>query len=180
MKKIYLFFLLFSTISFSQIINPQHCGYDFISYFVVKVYENGKKQHIKNLRLTIIDSTGNEVINTNNKYSWTNKNLPLVFKENYILNLDEKNKVDYKERWYFPFATDSYLLTIVNTFKAEDFSLKIEDVDQLDNFGFFKTQIIPLYSFNMYVLCTTQSKNAVQQFGPKINKPIEVFLEKQP
>jgi len=33
-----------------------HCGYDFTSYVVLNVHEDGKAHNIKNLKVTIVDS----------------------------------------------------------------------------------------------------------------------------
>ena len=151
-----------------------HCGYDFTSYLVLNVHEDGKKENVKGLKITVVDSTGNDVININNVYSWNNSNQPLQFSLNY--QIDEKgDKItaeNLKARWFFPYAKDNYLLSVANTFPADDFRLKIEDPNKK-----FKTQFVQLYAFNMYVLCATQSEKAVQ-FGKKQNRPIDIVLEK--
>ena len=38
--------------------NAMHCGYDFTSYVVLDIHEDGKKENIKNLKITIVDSLG--------------------------------------------------------------------------------------------------------------------------
>lgn len=176
-----LFFVRFFTANAQVAV--QHCGYDFTSYLVLDVHENGKKENIKDLKITIVDSEGNEVINVNNVYSWTNSNKPMVFLPNY--KIDENGKKisgetdkNVKSRWFFPFAKDSYLLSVANTFPAENFSIKVEDIDGKANGGFFKTQLIPLYSYNMYVLCSAQNERQAMQFGPRTNRPVEIILEK--
>lgn len=161
-----------------------HCGYDFTSYVVLDVHEAGKKENIKNLRITVVDSTGNDVINVNNVYSWKNGNQPLLFSLNYKIGDDNKRLPEgataTKERWFFPFAKDNYLLSVANTFPADSFSVKIEDTDGEQNGGKFKTVIIPLYSYNMYILCSNESEQAAVKFGRKMNKPVDVVLEKAP
>lgn len=161
-----------------------HCGYDFTSYVVLDVHEAGKKENIKNLRITVVDSTGNDVINVNNVYSWKNGNQPLLFSLNYKIGDDNKRLPEgataTKERWFFPFAKDNYLLSVANTFPADSFSVKIEDTDGEQNGGKFKTVIIPLCSYNMYILCSNESEQAAVKFGRKMNKPVDVVLEKAP
>lgn len=177
----YLFFIFFLIHFTSNAQVAQHCGYDFTSYFVVNAHESGKKESIEGLKVSIVNVFGLEVLNVNNLYSWTDSNKPLVFLPNYKID-NQGNKITptskvEKERWYFPFAKDSYLLSIKSTFPADDFLVKIEDIDGIANGGEFKTQIIKLVPFNMYVLCSSKARET--QFGPKMNRPIEVILEKK-
>lgn len=178
--RLFILFLLFvSATSRGQVITGQHCGYDFTSYLVVKVQEKGKSETIKNLRVTLADSLGREVVNINNLISWTKRNEPLVFSMNYKIDkTGAKVANDAPDsRWFFPFAKDQYLLSVTNTFKAENYFLKVQDVDGKENGGEFETQLIQLFPFNMYVLCSSENERQAQQFGPRTNRPIEVFLE---
>lgn len=154
-----------------------HCGYDFTSYIVLNVHEAGKNENIKDLRITIVDSLGREVININNAYSFKSANKPMEFSSNYLIGDDGKkltdNSVTTKERWFFPFAKDNYLLSVSNTFPADRFSIKVEDAN-----GVYKEVIAPLYNYNMYVLCSNESKDAAVKFGRKMNRPIDIVLEK--
>lgn len=177
----YLFFAFFLIHFTSNAQVAQHCGFDFTSYFVVNVHESGKKDAISGLKVSIVNVFGMDVINANNLYSWTDANKPLIFVSNYKIDNQGKkitadSKVE-KERWFFPFAKDSYLLSIKSTFPADDFFVKIEDIDGKENGGDFKTQTIKLVPFNMYVLCSSKARET--QFGPKMNRPIEVVLEKK-
>ncbi|WP_130734190.1 hypothetical protein [Flavobacterium sp. J27] len=165
MKNTFSFlFFLFSFFAFSQI---QHCGYDFTSYIVVNAHENGVTENPKSLKITIVAENGKEVININNMYSWNKGNEPLVFTQNYLVS-----KKGEKERYFFPYAKDNYFISVTNTFPAETFSIKIEDIQ-----GVYKTQNIPLQSFNMYVLCSSENEKA-KMFGKRTNNPVEVILEK--
>ena len=163
--------------------SAMHCGYDFTSYIVLDVHENGKTEEIKNLRITVVDSLGKEIINVNNLYSWNNANKPLLFTSNYLIDNNNKRLEPgvtvTKERWFFPFAKDNYLLSVSNTFNADKYSIKIEDIDGKENGGKFKTIILPLYSYNMYILCSNESQAAGVKFGRKMNKPVDVVLEKE-
>lgn len=183
MRYIILLVLLISVSAKAQLTGQMHCGYDFTSYIVLDVHEQGKKENIKNLRITVVDSLGRDIINVGNAYSFKNANKPLLFSSNY--KIDDNNKplvegvIVAKERWFFPFAKDNYLLSVANTFPADRFSIKVEDVDGPENGGKFKTIILPLYSYNMYILCSNESDAAAVKFGRKMNKPIDIVLEKQ-
>ena len=160
-----------------------HCGYDFTSYIVLDVHEQGKKENIKNLKITVVDSLGRDLINVSNLYSFKNVNQPLAFTMNYLIGDDNRRLADgataKKERYFFPFAKDNYLLSVANTFPADRFSVKIQDVDGDENGGKFKTVTIPLYSYNMYILCSNEGQAAAMKFGRKMNKPVDVVLEKE-
>lgn len=165
MKKLFsVFLILYSFFSYSQ---TQHCGYDFTSYLVVNVHENGKTQNLDNIKITIVDSEDKEVINVNNSLSWKDGNKPLVFSKNYKIS-----KEGEKERWFFPYAKDNYLLSVTNTFPAEEYKIKVEDLS-----GKFKTQLVDLNSFNLYMLCSSENEKQARKFGPRTNSPIEVIME---
>lgn len=166
MKNLYsFFFFLISLSAFSQI---QHCGYDFTSYIVVNAHENGVAENSKELQISIVTENGSPVLNVNNMYSWNKGNEPMVFTQNYLVS-----KEGEKERYFFPYAKDNYFISVANTFPAENFSIKIEDLK-----GIYKTQIIPLQSFNLYVLCSTENEKA-KMFGKRTNSPVEVVLERK-
>ena len=170
MKKILLSLLFSPLISFAQINTGIHCGYDFTTYLVVEAKSEESHQSIQGLKISIVNQDFVEVINTANMYSYTNGNKTLTFSENY--------KIDQK-RWYFPYAEQSYLLSLANTFPAENFKLKIEDIDGKENGGNFETLFIDLYNYNLYVLCSSESAKATQ-FGRKIkNEPIVIYLKKK-
>ena len=167
MNKFLFFIFLLPLLSFAQIGTTLHCGYDFTTYLVIDIKDANTKKTIQGLKVSIIDKAGNPLYNTDYKYSFVNANQPLVFAENY--KIDEK-------RWFFPYANEVYLLLLANTFNAEDFQLKIEDIDGVANGGLFETQILDLYNYNLYVLCSSENTRATQ-FGRKINnQPIEAFL----
>lgn len=173
-----ILFILFSTSIRAQDLNQaQHCGYDFTSYLVLNVHEEGVKQNIKGLKLSLVDLDGNELINTNNKFSWKDDNKPLLFSFNYKIE-EESIAQNKKERWFFPYAKDNYFLSIVNTFPADQVKVKVEDVDGIENGGKYETQLVDLGFFDLFVLCSNQAQDYVVQFGRKANKPLEVVLKK--
>ena len=163
MKKLPFFFLFFSLVTVGQV---PHCGFDFTSYLVVKAHEDGKSENVADLKITLVNEKGVEVINENNKYSWKNANQALIFTRNYLIS-----KSNEPEKWFFPYAGDTYLLSVTNTFPAEDFYLKIQDTK-----GVFQEQLVQLQAFNMYILCSSENERQARTFGPRTNSPIEVVL----
>ncbi|MBP6074156.1 MAG: hypothetical protein KA486_04250 [Flavobacterium sp.] len=163
MKILSFFFLFFTLITVGQV---PHCGFDFTSYLVVKAHEDGKSENVADLKITLVNEKGVEVINENNKYSWKNANQALIFTRNYLIS-----KSNEPEKWFFPYAGDTYLLSVTNTFPAEDFYLKIQDTK-----GVFQEQLVQLQAFNMYILCSSENERQARTFGPRTNSPIEVVL----
>ena len=117
----------------------------------------------------MVNELGEEIINTNNKYSWKLGNLPLVFTQNYLIS-----KPNEPEKWFFPYSNDTYLLSVTNTFPADEFYIKIQDAKEI-----YKEQLVQLQSFNMYILCSSENERQAKRFGPRSNNPIEVILEKK-
>ncbi len=181
MRKILLAVSMFLSLqSFAQIGDAIHCGYDFTSYIVVKPHEDGKTQTINGLKMSICDQDGNEVINKDFKLSWKNNNQPLHFVRNYKIDSNNKRIEGFDGgKWFYYFADDHYLVTVANTFNADDFYLKIEDTDGEENGGYFKTFMMQLAPYNMYILCDSEERQKAMQFGRRMNKPIEVVLEKR-
>lgn len=163
--------LLFTATAFAQ----QHCGYDFTSYIVLHVHEEGKKENISDLRITLIDSTGTDAVNTNNRYSWRHKDQVLTFMRNHQIDASGNalNTPDPAAKWYFPYAKDVWLLSVTNEFPADAMMVRITDPK-----GRYQSQDVQLYAFNMYVLCTSQVEQGMQ-FGRRMNKPVDIVLKKK-
>lgn len=179
MRLFITFFILFSLSSHAQFDQAIHCGYDFTSYLVLHVHEDGKNENIPNLKITLIDENGVEVVNNNNQYSWTNSGKVLKFYENYQID-NKGNKVSLEEindqlKWYFPFAKATYILSVTNEFPADNFMIKVEDTSENP---IYKTTTKQLYTFNMYVLCSSDVEQKSRQFGRRVNRPVSVILEK--
>ena len=83
------------------------------------------------------------------------------------------SKYNEPEKWFFPYAGDTYLLSVTNTFSAEEFYIKIQDTK-----GKFKEQLVQLQAFNMYILCSSENERQARAFGPRTNNPIDVVLVK--
>jgi hypothetical protein len=165
MKIVPFFFLFFSLNLLGQV---PHCGFDFTSYLVVKVHEEGKSDNIADLKISVVNEKGEEIINENNKLSWKFGNQTLFFTRNHLIS-----KSNEPEKWFFPYAGDTYLLSVTNTFPAEEFYIKIQDTK-----GKFKEQLVQLQAFNMYILCSSENERQARTFGPRTNNPIEVVLLK--
>ncbi|WP_396142731.1 hypothetical protein [Flavobacterium sp.] len=163
MRIVSIFFLFFSLNLLGQV---PHCGFDFTSYLVVKVHEEGKSDNIPDLKISVVNEKGEEIINENNKYSWKYGNQALFFARNHLIS-----KSNEPEKWFFPYAGDTYLLSVTNTFPAEEFYIKIQDTK-----GKFKEQLVQLQAFNMYILCSSENERQARTFGPRSNNPIEVVL----
>lgn len=163
MKIIPYFFLFFTLITVGQV---PHCGFDFTSYLVVKAHEDGKVENIADLKISLVNEQGDVVINENNKYSWKNANQALIFTRNHLIS-----KSNEPEKWFFPYAGDTYLLSVTNTFPAEEFYIKIQDTQ-----GRFQEQLVQLQAFNMYILCSSENERQARSFGPRTNSPIVVIL----
>mgnify|MGYP006878995055 FL=1 len=165
MRIVPFFFLFFSLNLLGQV---AHCGFDFTSYLVVKVHEEGKSDNIADLKISVVNEKGEEIINENNKLSWKFGNQTLFFTRNHLIS-----KSNEPEKWFFPYAGDTYLLSVTNTFPAEEFYIKIQDTK-----GKFKEQLVQLQAFNMYILCSSENERQARTFGPRTNNPIEVVLLK--
>ena len=159
MRIVPFFFLFFSLNLLGQV---AHCGFDFTSYLVVKVHEEGKSDNIADLKISVVNEKGEEIINENNKLSWKFGNQTLFFTRNHLIS-----KSNEPEKWFFPYAGDTYLLSVTNTFPAEEFYIKIQDTK-----GKFKEQLVQLQAFNMYILCSSENERQARTFGPRTNNPI--------
>lgn len=172
---------IFCSEAYAQFQVPEaiHCGYDFTSYIVVHPHEAGNDRTIDGLSIVICDEEGNPVVNENFSLSWKYNNQPLYFVRNYKIDANNKRLDNLEEgKWFYYFAQNHYLVTVANTFAADNYFIKIEDIDGEANGGHYKTQIIPLASYNMYILCESEERQQVMKFGRKMNRPIDVVMEK--
>lgn len=165
MKRL-LFLLLFSVFCFSQEGLP-HCGYDFTTYLVANPIDAKTKKSIDNLQITLVDTNGNEVVNTNNEFSLINKDKTLSFSKNYQVTL-----ANSEVRWFYNICEDQYLLQLKANFIPEEKGYSIKITDLLNRYS---TTIFPVFNTNLYVLCSTK----VKSFGPKMtNNMITVEMSK--
>ncbi|SEP62022.1 hypothetical protein SAMN05444005_101623 [Flavobacterium urocaniciphilum] len=165
MKK-FLFLLLFSAFCFSQDGLP-HCGFDFTTYLVANPIDATTKKTIDSLTITLIDASGNEVVNLNNQYSFINKDKTMNFVKNHKVKLENS-----EEKWFYNICEDQYLLQLKADFIPEEKGYSIKITDPLNR---YYATIVPVFNNNLFVLCTTK----VKSFGPKMtNNMIVVELNK--
>ena len=165
MKKLILF-ILFTTFSFSQEGLP-HCGYDFTTYLVANPIDASTKKIIDGLQITLVDTEGNEVMNTNNEYSLIHKDKVLAFAKNYQVTL-----ANSEVRWFYNICEDQYLLQLKANFIPEEKGYAVKITDSLNR---YPITIVPIFNNNLYVLCSTK----VKSFGPKMtNNMITVEMSK--
>lgn len=165
MKKLVLL-LFFSVFSFSQEGLP-HCGYDFTTYLVANPIDATTKKTIDSLTITLIDASGNEVVNLNNEYSLINKDKTMAFVKNHQVTLENK-----EVKWFYNICEDQYLLQLKAGFTPEEKGYSIKISDPLNR---YYATIVPVFNNNLFVLCTTK----VKSFGPKMtNNMIVVEMSK--
>ena len=158
---ILLIFLVIKTVS-SQVMT--HCGYDFTTFLVTKVYDHETNKPIEGLKIYLCNQQGENIINKNNQWSFLKNNQPLVFYSNKLLS----NQKD----WQFPYAKESYLLSLRKEFQANGIFVKV-----IDPKGHYIQQIVEVHEFNLYLLCVKENRK--KQFAPPMNTPIEVYLTKK-
>lgn len=162
----FLILIFFSAFCFSQDGLP-HCGYDFTTYLVANPIDSKTHKIIDSLQITLVDSEGNEVVNTNNEYSLINKDKTLNFAKNYKVTL-----ANSEVRWFYNICEDQYLLQLKASFIPEEKGYSVKITDLLHR---YPTTIVPVSNNNLYVLCTTK----VKSFGPKMtNNMITVEMSK--
>ena len=165
MKK-FILLIFISAFGYSQEGLP-HCGYDFTTYLVANPIDSTTKKIINDLQITLIDSQGNEVVNTNNEFSLIYKDKTLTFAKNYRVTL-----ANAEERWFYNICEDQYLLQLKANFIPEDKGYSIKISDTLNRYA---TTTAPIFNTNLYVLCTTK----VKSFGPKMtNNMITIEMSK--
>jgi hypothetical protein len=165
MKK-FLLLVFISTFGFSQEGLP-HCGYDFTTYLVANPIDSATKKIINDLQITLIDSQGNEVVNTNNEFSLIHKDNTLTFAKNYRVTL-----ANAEEKWFYNICEDQYLLQLKANFIPEEKGYSIKISDTLNRYA---TTTVPVFNTNLFVLCTTK----VKSFGPKMtNNMITIEMSK--
>jgi hypothetical protein len=143
----------------------QHCIFDVYSIIVVKVHSATDTNNIPNLKITLINNN----LKTNDTLFFFQN--PNKLKFEHIANHKQYN---------FPFAKDNYCLVCKNNVTTENYSLKIEDIDGVNNGGEFKTAIIHIYEIDKYPLCGRYDKTTYQDLNHsnlgRVYKPLEVIL----
>lgn len=176
-------FILFSLLSVCAL--GQHCPFDFTAIIVVSVHEKDSAANIPNLRISLIDSAGNNVTDIfyrNGKAVvdtlrfWQNPN-ETTFK-GYIDNENPADPVKIR----FPFAKDNYVFVCSRKFEASKYQIKIEKVDGKQN-GEYYPIIFPVYLYEQdkYSLCGNYDNEeySPEYYGERIYKPIEIIMQRK-
>jgi hypothetical protein len=165
MKK-FILLVFITTFGFSQDDLP-HCGFDFTTYLVANPIDTTTKKIINDLQITLIDSQGNEVVNTKNEYSLINKDKLLTFAKNYKVIL-----ANSEEKWFYNICEDQYFLQLKANFILDEKGYSIKISDSLNR---YPTTTVPVFNNNLFVLCSTK----VKSFGPKMtNNMITIEMTK--
>jgi hypothetical protein len=180
MRKLLLIstFLIFSKL----ILTAQHCPFDAEGIIVVKIHSKGDTSIIQNLKITLIDSTGNSVLTPKWDFGkflgdtvklWQNPS-ETTFKT--TIDCDHPAN---PTKIRFPFANDNYVLMCPIYFKIEKYKLRVEDTDGEKNGGSFSTAFYKLTKEDLYSLCGTYKSPVYpeEQFEKKVNyAPISIEL----
>lgn len=181
----YLFFL-FTAFLFSFIqVNAQHCPFDNSCIVVIDVRASDTaKGTIKNLKITLLDSTNQPVIKYGIKYTedYKEQHIPdgfILFEQNNPARDIAKlaQSTEFKDRLWF--AKDNYILVNYPYRLFYNSKIKIEDIDGMDNGGNFKTTIVNISYADVYSLCMGKSDWYYSYAGHFVKgyKPIKVILK---
>lgn len=142
---IFLFF--FSTTAFCQ-----HCGFDGVCMFAVKVTDSEGKP-INNLKITILDSLGTPYTIKNSRYFCPRyENVSVKDTNHFMQNLNEvdKSKHDFIRNHPLKLANNNYYLIFYYNFsKLPYYQLKIEDTSKT-----YYNKIVDMDNEAVMNLCT--------------------------
>ena len=155
----------------------QHCAYDFTSIIVVSIHEKNNLNNIPNLKITIVDSDGNKVLdrNENEIIFWQNPEQTTF--EGFIDN----NNPAQNEKISFPFAKDNYIWVCSVNFNLDDYYLNIEEVNNSPQYRLPDYKLIKFYEVDKFHLCDSYKNEDYQKnFGSRrLYKPIEIIVDKR-
>lgn len=170
-------FILISFILLSGIAFGQHCAYDFTSIIVVSIHEKDNLNNIPNLKVTIVDSEGNKVLdrNENEIIFWQNPEQTTF--EGFIDN----NNPAQNEKIRFPFAKDNYIWVCSVSFNLDDYYLKIEEINDSLQYRLPDYKFIKLYEVDKFHLCDSyRNEDYHKNFGSRrLHKPIEIIVDRR-
>lgn len=165
-------FIVLLFILFGGVASGQHCPYDFASILVISVHEEDNLNNIANLKITLVDSNKNAVLDHNEK--------EIVFWQNPEKSSNEYNSPEKARATSFPFAKDNYVWVCDAIFSIEDYYLKIEETGDVQQYLLPKHELIKLYEIDKYRLCGNyRNKDYYSYSGERLYKPIEVIVRKK-
>lgn len=176
----FLSLLLLALLGMSSL-PAQHCPYDGVYILVVDVHAVADSQTIPQLRLTLWDSLGRPAMRSYwvpEQLQWREDTLAFWINPPSSSPKGGIDPLDFlqPQKTHFWFAEDHYVLVCGSKF--EGYTLKVEDIDGLENGGSFRTAQIPLQRDDAYSLCTGRSHWRWHQAPSFVAgyAPIEVVL----
>ncbi len=146
MKNIFLMTLL----CIANYMNAQHCGFDSVSIIVVYVHSQNGVENIPNLRISIVDKNGIDLINY------------------------DKETMFFRQNLNFPFLKNDYGLVVSNGLKMDNLYLKVESPFVKSN-----SIKVKLYENDKYPLCgnyDNQDYSNPNRYSNRVYKPIDVIF----
>lgn len=122
----------------------QHCPFDGSGIIVLNIHSNRSAAIIAGLKVTLIDSIGQEV-----GEFWQNPE-----RTTYHGPIDCNHRADVT-RMRFPFAKDNYVFVGAFNLLSKTHTIRIEDTDGNRIGGNFGAVVVKPSSDNMYSLCGT-------------------------
>ncbi|MBL7964664.1 MAG: hypothetical protein JNM31_12575 [Flavobacteriales bacterium] len=142
---------------FPLALTAQHCVYDFASIIVVRPHLDGDTQVVKDLRITLLDSTNLPV--TIGGEAWH------LFRPNTDLKACQRYQHGFTRGYAmcFPFAKDNYVLVLPRGMDTSKMKVLIQDDRPSTSVDYhrrnwmhpFVMQVLPLTAFDNYPLCGT-------------------------
>ena len=152
----------------------QHCPYDYSAIIIVRATFDTSNMLIKDLKMTLLDSTGKIYKNWNQDTLFFWQNPDHTTQRGYIDN----NHPMEREKIRFWFAENNYVL--VCNREVVDEKIKIEDADGPQNSGEFLTQVVAIKPEEVFPLCTGLSHwNWGREGDFKYEHTISVQLKKK-
>jgi len=169
MKKL-IFFTIAIFIWFSKL-HAQHCAYDFASIIVVSIHEKDNLENISNLKVTIVDSSGNPVLDSNEN--------EMLFWQNPRKTTSDYNNPAQARKIRYPFAKNNYVLVLGGSHSIDKYYLKIEEKENFDKYRLPYYQMINLYEVDKYRLCDTYNNEDYKSYIGRLYKPVEIIINKK-
>lgn len=158
----YLLFA-FSCFLFAQInLNAQHCTWDSSYILILEVRDSLTTERINDLKITLTDSTGKAYTSDWHVFNYKRLNFYTGSDTLRFVQNPKSSKSQIKKLKALPFAVHEYILMVYanNYFSHSPNNgtdlIKIEDIDEDKNGGFYKTVFIPFSLDDVQFLCQDQ------------------------
>ncbi len=149
----------------------QHCAYDSASIIVVSIHDKDSLNNIPNLKVTLVDSSGNAVLDSYNN--------EIVFWQNPKKTISEYNSPKNAKEIRYPFAKDNYVYVYDANFYVDDYYLKIEETEATSKYRLPYYKHNKLYEIDKFHLCSTYKKEDYFTYsGRRLYKPVEIIVQR--